>query len=174
MKRLIAIAFSALTGASLWAGGYGAGVQTSFDLGESGAIAPKVEYLHFTDSSTVGGVFGNPIDLSATVNCFTLGADYDYFLGDKVGRGFYVLGGVGLAIASFNVSASTYGGSASTSSQQTVLYPEAGVGYLFTRHLGVEVLYKDLSFKDVNMAVNGQVVGYSFSGGIQAAVVVRF
>ena len=171
MKRLSAVIFSTLTGASLWAGGFGAGVQTAFDLGENGAIAPRLEYLRLTDSSTVAG----QINLSATVNCFTLGADYDYFTGDRTGKGFYLLGGLGVALADFNVSGSASDGStSSTTSHQTVLYPEAGVGYIFTRYLGVELLYKYLNFKDVVFAVDGVPVAYSFSGSLQASLVVRF
>ncbi len=174
MKRLCAIACSALTGASLWAGGFGVGVQTSFDLTDNSAIAPRVEYLRFTDSSTVGGPFGNPIDLSATVNCFSLGADYDYYLGGETGKGFYLLGGLGVATASIEVSGSGAGSSASTTKRQTVVYPEAGVGYQITPHLGVELLYKALRFSDVTVAVAGEPVGYSFTGSVQASLVLRF
>jgi|GEM_PF-1570893 hypothetical protein len=175
MNRLCAIACAALTGASLWAGGgYGLGLQTGFDVKAGQAIVPRLEYLRFTDSSSVADNYGNSIDLSATINCFSLGADYDYYFGGETDHGFYVLGGLGVAHASIAVSGSTFYGSDRTTSQQTVAYPEAGAGYQITPHLGVEILYKALDFKDVNIAIAGQVVGYSFTSSLQASVVVRF
>jgi len=173
MKRLPAVACSALTGASLWAGSYGVGFQTAFDLGESGAVAPRVDYLRATDSSTVAGPF-SPINLSATVDCLSLGADYDYFPGETRGEGFYALAGLGVATARINVSGSTFGASSSASSRQTLVYPEAGAGYQFNWHLGAEILYKALDFRDVTFAVAGTPVAYSFSGNVQASLVVRF
>jgi hypothetical protein len=174
MKQLSVIALCALSGASLWAGGFGVGVQTAFDLGSGNAIAPRLEYLRYTDSSSVGGPFGTPIDLNATMNCFSLGADYNYFFSGRTGKGFYLLAGVGAATAHFNVTASAAGESASTSSNQTVVYPEGGVGYQFNRWLGVEALYKDMNFHDVDLMVINTAVGYSFSGNVQADLVVRF
>jgi hypothetical protein len=103
-----------------------------------------------------------------------VGADYDYFLGADPDHGCYVLGGAGVAFANIEVSGSAEGMSASTRSHQTLLYPEVGVGYLFNRHIGVEVLYKDLNFSDVTLVVDNIPTGYSFSGGLQAALVVRF
>ena len=173
VKRLSVIAFSALTGASLWASGYGVGVQTAFDLGSGNAIAPRLEYIHYTATSSVGGPFA-PIDLSATVNCFSLGVDYNYFLSGRTGKGFYVLAGLGVAVADINVTGSSPEDSANTTSRQTVVYTEAGVGYQFNRFLGLELLYKDLDFKDVTVVVDGVPVGYSFTASIQADVVVRF
>jgi hypothetical protein len=163
-----------LTSASLWANGYGVGVQTAFDLGGGQAIAPRLEYQRYTDSTSVAGPVFYPINMNATVNCFSLGVDYNYFFSRRTGRGFYLLGGLGVANASFNVTASTAGLSARTTSHQTVLYPEAGVGYQFTRWVGLEVLYKNLQFHDVDLAVADTPVGYSFSGSLQADLVLRF
>ena len=174
MNRLCAIACSALTGASLWAsGGFGLGVQTGFDIGKGQASVPRLEYLRLTDSSSVPGPFSS-IDLSATVNCFSLGADYDYYPWGETDQGFYLLGGLGVARASIEVTGSAPGDSSTTTSRQTVFYPEAGAGYQITPHLGVEILYKALDFKDVNVAVNGTVAGYSFTSSVQASLVVRF
>jgi len=36
------------------------------------------------------------------------------------------------------------------------------------------VLYKALDFKDVNIAIGGVLVGYSFTSSLQATLVVRF
>lgn len=175
MKRCLALALTALTGASLSAaGGYGVGIQTAIAMGGGHTLVPRLDFLHATDSSTEGDA-DFPINLSATANIFSLGADYDYFLGGRSGQGFYLLGGLGLANASIAVSGSGPGGaSASTTSHQTVLYPEAGLGYQFNRYLGAELLYKDMNFKDVLIAVAGVTVGESFSGSVQASLVVRF
>jgi hypothetical protein len=167
---MTALVCFALTSGCLWAGGFGVGVQTAFDLGGGSAIAPRLEYQRYTDSSTVGG----NIDLSATVNSFSLGADYNYFTSGRTDKGFYLLGGLGVATASFNVSASAAGSTSRNSSHQTVLYPEGGVGWQFNRYLGAEVIYKAMSFKDVTVVVAGVPVGYSFSGSLQADLVVRF
>ena len=175
MNRVCAIACAALTGASLWAGGgYAVGLQTAFEVGASGAVAPRLEYLRLTDSSSVAGPFGSSIDLSAKVDCFALGADYDYYLGEEVGQGFYLLGGLGVALANIRVTGSGAGDASSATSRQTVLFPEGGAGYQFTPHLGFEVLYKALPFKDVNVLVAGTPVGFSFTGSLEASLVVRF
>jgi len=55
-----------------------------------------------------------------------------------------------------------------------VIYPEAGLGYQFTPHLGAELLYKDLNFQNVNLVVGGIPITYSFSGSLQASLVLRF
>jgi len=170
MKRMSVVVCFALTSGFLWAGGFGVGLQTAFDLGSGSAIAPRVEYQRYTDSSTVGG----DIDLSATINSFSLGADYNYFTSGQTGKGFYLLAGLGVAVANFSVSASDPYSTARTTSSQTVFYPEGGLGWQFNRYLGAEVLYKALNFKDVTLAVDGVPVGYSFSGSLQADVVVRF
>lgn len=174
MNRLCAIACAALTSACLWAGGgFGLGVQSGFEVGRGQAVVPRLDYLRFTDSSSVPGPF-SPIDLSATINSFSLGADYDYYPGGDTEHGFYLLGGLGVARASIKVTGSSAGDSASTTSRQTVVYPQGGGGYQFTPNLGLEILYKALAFKDVNVAVHGTVAGYSFSPNLQASLVVRF
>ena len=169
MKRCIVLFGSALTVSSLWAGGFGLGIQTAFDLGQGCAIAPRLEYLRITDSSTVG-----PISLSATDNIFSLGADFNYFFSGRTGKGFYVLGGLGLANGSLSVSGTDGTSSNQVTQNQTVLYPEGGAGYEFTRHVGLEVLYKALNFKDVDLAVGGVPVSYSYSNLVQIALTLRF
>lgn len=173
MNRFRLIALFTLASASLWASdGFGLGIQTSFQTNDQGALVPRADFLRITDSSNEPGPF-NAINLSTTANIFSLGVDYDYYLTGAPGQGCFLLGGVGLAAAAIEVSGSTPGASASTTSHQTLLFPEAGVGYQFTRHVGVEVVYRDLNFKDVDLAVAGVPVGYSFSGGLEAAVVCR-
>jgi len=169
-RRICALLISTLASGVLFAsGGYGAGVQTSIDFGLKGAIVPRLDYLHTSDSDSMSGV-----SLSTHSDIVSVGADYDYFLGAEPDHGCYLLGGAGVAFANIQVSASAGGLSASTRSHQTLLYPELGVGYLFNRYLGVEVLYKDLRFSDVNLVVDNIPTGYSFSGGLQAALIVRF
>ena len=163
------IAISALAGASLWAGGFGAGLQTSYPLNEDSVIVPRLDFLYSTDSSSSAG-----ISLSTKANIFSLGADYDYFPGGKTWKGFYGLGGVGVAYAIIDVSGSISGFSASTTSNQTVLYPEIGAGYMFTENFGAEIIYKYLDIKDVKLLVAGVPAGYSYSGGLQVSVVARF
>lgn len=169
-RRICALLISTLATGALFAdGGYGAGLQTSFDLGLKGAIVPRLDYLHTSDSDSMSGV-----SLSTHSDIVSVGADYDYFLGADPDHGFYLLGGAGVAFANIQVSASAAGQSASTRSHQTLLYPELGAGYLFNRHVGLEVLYKDLNFSDVNLVVDNIPTGYSFSGGLQAALILRF
>jgi hypothetical protein len=169
MRNVSVFAIFAMAGASLWAGGFGAGLQTSFPLSEDSVIVPRLDFMHSTDSSSSSG-----IGLSSKANIFSLGADYDYFPGGKTWKGFYGLGGVGVAYASIDVSGSIAGFSGSTTSNQTVPYPEIGAGYMFTENIGAEILYKYLDIKDVNLLVGGVPAGYSYSGGLQIAVVARF
>ena len=174
MKPVCALLFSAMTGISLCASSsYGVGVQTGFDLGNGSVIAPKLDYLHITDSSSVGGSAA-PIDLSTTANVVSLAADYDYFINGQNPWGFYGAAGLGVAVASLDVSGSTVGASASTTSHQTVVYPEIGIGYQFQQYFGLELLYKNLRLNDVTVAVGGVPAGYSYSGTLQLGFVVRF
>jgi len=173
MNRLPVILCAALAGGSLWAGGFGLGVQTGYPLGDSGVLVPRLDYLHLTDSNSVSGPV-TPINLSSTADLLSLGADYDWFIRGHRERGFYVLGGLGVALASIQVDGSTADASASTTSHQTLLYPEVGMGYQFVRNFGLEVVYKDFNFRSVNLAVAGVPVSYSFTSGLELGLVFRF
>lgn len=174
MRSFRVIALSAIASAGLWAGGgFGAGVQTAFAINEASAVVPRLDFLHSTDSTSVAGPI-TPINLSTTANIFSLGADYDYFITGGIGKGFYVLAGLGVAMAGIDVSGSTTGAAASTTSHQTVIYPEAGAGYQFNRTFGLELLFKNYRFSDVTLQVGGVPAGYSYSGGLQVAVTARF
>jgi hypothetical protein len=173
MRRCHALALCALAGTLLHAGGFGLGVQMPVAMDRGGVLVPRMDFLHATDSSSSGSLIG-PVALSATANILSVGADYNYFTGDKPGLGLFVLGGLGIARASLDLSASAPGAAASTTSQQWRIYPEVGVGYQFTRHLGVELLYRNLSLSDVHLTVGGVPAVYSFTGSVEAAFVVRF
>ena len=164
MKLLHALVISAATGATLAAGGFGLGVQESISLGHGHAIVPRLDYLHETDSS-------DGIDAKADV--VALGADYNYFISGRTGEGLFVLGGLGLATGDIKVTATVPGYSGSATSNQLVGYYELGAGYQFTRHLGAELLYKGLNFRDVTVYAGIPVV-YSLSGGVQVALTLRF
>ena len=165
MKLLHALVISAATGATLAAGGFGLGVQGSYGLGHGQAIVPRLDYLHETDSN-------DSVDAKADVVC--LGADYDYFTSGRTGQGLYVLGGLGLATGNIKVTAAIPGFYGSATSNQLVGYYEVGAGYQFTRHLGAELLYKGLNFRDVTVNAGGYPVAYSLTGGVQLALTLRF
>ena len=173
MRRISAIAFSTMVGASLFAGGFGVGVQTSFDQGGGNAIAPRLDYIHATDSSTPSGPAA-PVRLDAKVNILALGVDYNYFPGKQSGQGFYLLAGGGVADFTVHVDGSSAGATATGSHRKTTLFPEAGLGWLFTRNVGLELLYKELRYHEVDLAVGGEGASYAFSGALQASLVVRF
>jgi hypothetical protein len=168
MRLLTAIACFAVT-ASLHAGSYGVGVQAVFDQGNGNAITPRADFLHATDSSTVSSVA-----LSATANIPTLGVDWDWFPGKDVHTGFYGLVGVGVGRINLEVSGSTAAAAATTTVHKLTGYPEAGLGWEFTRHVGLELLYKDLRYHDVVLDLAGTTAGYSLSGTVQGSLVVRF
>ena len=169
MKILHALVISALTGATLAAGGFGLGVQGSYSLGHGQALVPRLDYLHETDSAA-----SDVASLDATANVICAGADYNYFTGGRTGQGLFVLGGLGLASGNLKVTASVPGASGSATSNQLVGYYEVGAGYQFTRHLGAELLYKGLNFRDVTVVAGGYPVAYSLSGGVQLALTLRF
>ena len=174
MKTIRTLLLSGLAGVSLAASSsYGLGLQTAYDLTEGSVIAPRLDYLHLTDSSSVAGP-GASIDLSTSADVVSLAADYDYFFNGHDPVGFYAAAGLGVALADIKVSGSTTNAAASATSHQTVLFPEFGVGYLFQRYLGLELLYKNLRLSDVNLAVAGVPTGYSYTGTLQLAVVFRF
>jgi hypothetical protein len=158
-----------MAGVSLFAGGYGVGLQASFDQGNGNAIVPRVDFLHATDSKTV-----SPVNVDATANIPSVGVDYNYFPGKQTGKGFYFLAGLGAARLSLEVTASTAAASTTATVRKTTAYPEAGLGFDFTRHVGLELLYRDIRYHDVDLAVGGQSVSYAFSGTVQASLVVRF
>ena len=163
-----------LAGSALWAdGGFGLGVQTAFDLGRGSALAPRLEYLYITDTSTVATPSGN-VGLDATDNIVALGVDYNYFISGRTGKGLYVLGGLGVAYGNLRVQGSAPGVSATTTSNQVRVYPEGGLGYEITRHVGLEALYKALDFSDVRVAVGAARVAYSYTSVAQLALTVRF
>jgi type V secretory pathway adhesin AidA len=169
MNRIFAIACTAMTGVSLFAGGYGVGLQTSSDQGNGNAIVPRVDFLHATDSKTVSSV-----RVDATANIPSLGVDYNYFPGKQSGQGFYLLAGLGVARVSLEVTAATAAASTTATVRKWTAYPEAGLGFDFTRHIGLELLYRDIRYHDVDLTVAGFPVSYSFSGTVQASLMVRF
>ncbi len=170
MRHLPVLLSCALAATALHAGsGYGLGLQDVLDQEGHHAIVPRLDYLHGTDSSTPGGV-----SAKVTINALTLGVDYNYFFGQEAGKGGYLLVGPGLAGFSLHLAGSSAGTSATTSVRKTTLYPEAGLGWLFTRNVGLEVLYKYLPYHDINMTVNGTPVSYTFNGVVQASLVLRF
>jgi hypothetical protein len=99
--------------------------------------------------------------------------DYDYFTSRKAGKGFYFLAGAGLARVSLDVTATAPTGNGAASGSKTTLFPELGLGCAFTRHLGVEVAYRDVR-SQVNFMDGAIPVQYSLTGTVQASLVVRF
>jgi len=175
MKRRSTLILSVLTGAYLQAGGFGTGLQASFDLGGRSAAVPRVDFLRVTDSTAIAAS-GSSGQVSATNNVYSLGCDYNYFVvGDPRSRGAYLAAGVGLAKGSLGVQGSLAGGpSTRADRQQWRAFPEAGIGYLFMRHLGAEILYKDFRFQDVGINLSGQPVNHSFDRAIEVALFIRF
>jgi opacity protein-like surface antigen len=173
MKPALTLCLLALCGASLQAAGFGLGVQTAFDLDPGQAVAPRLDYQRSTDSTTAGSDAA-PVNLSSTVDMVSLGADYQYYPGGRTGNGLYLQAGLGLAWARLDVSGSGPGGSGQATSRQTRPYPEAGLGYAFTSHFGLEVLYRALRFNDVTFMAGQVPVTYSLTAGLLAGVTVRF
>ena len=174
MPRPFLPACIALLCAPLAAGGLGLGVQTSYDLAPGAALVPRVDFLNTTSSSTAAGP-GTTINLSATENILSLALDYDWFAGGRTEHGFFLLGGLGVATGFLSVKgSSSTGTSASATTTSTVLFPEVGLGYMFPRRLGFELVYKGFQFKDVNLSIDGGTVAWSSSGVLMLAVDFRF
>jgi hypothetical protein len=174
MKILPALVLFAVSGASLAAGGFGLGVQTALEVAPGSVLVPRFDYLNASDSASYAGP-GTIINTNATENLFSLALDYDWFPRGRSDRGFYLLAGLGVAYANVRVSGgSSDGTSASVSKGQTLLYPEVGGGYLFTPHVGLEVVYKAINYKDVYLPIDGTEVAWSNHGELLIAVSLRF
>jgi hypothetical protein len=173
MKRLPILILSALAATVLHAGGYGLGLQTAVNVAPGQAVVPRVDYLHSTDHASAAGPFA-PIDMDSTADILALGADYEYYFRGRSDRGPYVLGGLGVAFATLDVTGSTPGASNRTTSHQTRLYPEVGAGWQFNRYLGLELLYRSLGLQDVTVSVAGATAGFSYPDSVDLALTVRF
>lgn len=173
MNKLAASALAALTGISLNAAS-AVGIQAVHPLGEGSVIVPRADFVYGHATTTLGGDPNGQIDESTTLNMLALGVDFNYFIQGRAGRGFYFLGGVGVAYADIEISVSSPVSSASNSSNQLKIYPEVGVGYLFPIRVGVEMLYKPINFNRVFVNIDGGKVSMDTGTHLVISAYYRF
>lgn len=110
--------------------GYGLGVHVFVGLKDGHALVPRFDYIEHKNSR-----YG----FDYTYKTMKLGADYNYFVSKKTNEGFYLIAGL-----SYNSIKLDYpGGSSDTKSN---LGYGAGLGYMFTPHLGCELKYETVSY----------------------------
>ena len=112
--------------------GYGLGAHMVIGFQGGHAIVPRLDYTYFEK--------GDP---TRKVQMLQVGADYNYYFSRVVNRGLYVSGGGGFTMAKFDLKQ----GVLSDDDTPTTAYASAGVGYMFTPHLGAELRYTWAEYK---------------------------
>jgi len=162
-----------LTCLPLAAGGFDLGLQRTFDRGAGLALVPNVDYLNTTTTSTMAGP-ASTVTLDGTQNILSASLDVNWFFRGDTDRGFFLIGGAGVAAGFLSVHGqATDGASGTARARDTVFYPEVGAGFLFNGRVGVEALYKDFRFKQVNLGIDGGTVAWSANGVLLVALVIR-
>jgi len=174
MRIIQALACSAMAGASLFAGGYGLGFQTVLDQGNGMAIVPRLDYFHTSDAVTLTST-GAPVQASVKTSIPSLGVDYDwFFLSSETGKGLYAIAGLALTSISMEMTGTTAIYSARDTTRKNTLIPQLGLGYQFSRHFSMELLWRDVQDNDVTLPIGQSYAAYSMGGLVQVGLNLRF
>lgn len=126
--------------------GYGLGAHVFVGFKDGHALVPRIDYLEHKNSR-----YG----FDYTYKTTKLGADYNYFVGKKANEGFFLIAGL-----SYNsIKGSSSGGSSETKSN---LGFGAGLGYMFTPHLGGELKYESVSYSNNGSDFKAPTLNLSF------------
>jgi len=144
--------------------GFGMGLHGFIDLGDGHALVPRLQGTRFKRDESTG--------YSIETRLWTLGADYQFHPGGVSGQGLYLLAGLGAARGSFHERFS--GVNLSFSEHKTAPYLDAGAGYMFSKHIGAELRYQHIRFKDLSMPTTFAEKTDLDANSLQASIVLRF
>lgn len=133
--------------------GYGGGIHALVDLSNGHGIVPRIDYTVYKESTH---------NLETKFSALNIGADYNYYISQRTGEGFYLLGGLGYSSGKFETSYVTL----SSSETKGALYIQAGLGMTFTKNVGAELRYQH-----VNYSFEGETM---FAPSVQASFFLRF
>jgi hypothetical protein len=137
------------------AAGYGVGANLQFTFEGGHAVVPRLDYTYFEKSGP-----------TRKVQMFLIGADYNYYVSGMTNNGFYLGGGLGFAMAKFEIDLQT----SSDSDTPNSGYADVAFGYTFNRNIGAEFRYVYTKYKPQLFGVESDVT----SPTMNATFIYRF
>ena len=137
--------------------GVGVGLQLPIDFGSGHLLRPKAEYLVFNRG---GG--GDRYKTDALI----LAVDYDYFFTEPR-EGAYLLAGLGIHSTRRGAQRTVALVTTTSTDRATGLFYNFGLGYAFSRNVGLEVKYVGLDLSELRYRPVG--VDPSFMGNAVVA-----
>lgn len=154
--------------------GFGVGVHGLIPLGGGVALVPRADYTIYNQDGKLPGS-GGLVNQDEKIRILSAGADFHYYLGGEPGLGFYLLGGLGYARGKFDGTYAALGIETSVDATKDAPYFQGGLGVQFNEHVGVEVRYQSLEFRNVESKLLGVTSKQDLScPSLQASLVVRF
>ena len=149
--------------------GYSLGADLLVDLGEGNAIVPRISYSEFSGNSFVDGAASTislpgPSFTTYLINgkgrfsSVSLTADYNYFVNGHTNDALYFSIGAGLAHNSYTLDLTTDPHvslpiSRYTNTKNAMIF-DAGIGYMFYAHIGVQAKYELTKYGDSDHSIN--------------------
>jgi len=163
--------------------GFTLGLNSVVDFKNGHALRPRLDFMQSAGKQQAFEVSipasGSPFQVlfftgGATVKttALSVGVDYLYYVSGATDQGLYLVAGTGVSFnrATLNVAALAGGGLAtaygSGTLRSTAPYLNAGLGYQFNKHFGVEAGYRftRIASQDMTLSVHGAAAGQPFSG----------
>lgn len=142
--------------------GYGLGIHALVPLQGGHALVPRLDYTMYKRS--LEG------DADLKVNVLAIGGDYNYFISEKPGDGFYVLAGLGYSSMKWEISSGPF----SINETKGTYYLAAGGGFQFTPNVGVELRYTHAKYTDLGSSISPSIKEDVTGPAINASVFFRF
>lgn len=100
------------------------------------ALVPRIDFVAFKRTESIGEL---------KVETVKLGADYQFYFQGKAGEGPYVSGGLGFTETKFVFTLQGFG---SDDTKKNSAYFGLGFGWMFNRHVGLELKYDHTSISE--------------------------
>lgn len=123
----------------------GFGMHSMEDRGDGAALVYRFDLTFFKR---------NEPDLDVRMNELRLGVDYQYFFAGRVEKGLYGIAGFGAGWGKLDLK---YPGFRENQTKPSFSLG-AGVGYLFTSKIGLEVKYTGMKYNFKMLAANGVAI----------------